>query len=485
MRRSSIAFPIALILLGALFLASNLFPQVRVLDLFSRYWPFLLIGYGTLRSAELVLAYQAGRPLPTAGLSSGEWFLAVFLVFVGGGIAGFTRFARNFPADRITVRGLDVFGEAHERRMSAKVTAPGIQKVIVDNQRGDVRIVATDASEVSVNGSNTIRAFSEQEADKIHNDLGLTAENQNGQVLIRTNHERAPSDVRISSDIEVTVPRSATVECRGRYGDFEVVGVNGNVEVNSDNAGVRLQDLGGNVRIDLRRSDLVRAINVKGAVDVKGRGSDLELENIEGPVTVLASYSGELMFRNLSRSLRYESSSSKISFAQVPGFVRLSRGELMATRINGPSRIESNTKDVRVSEFSGPLEVEVDRGDVELRPGKSVDRMNVTTDNGEVDLVLPEAAKFNLDARVDRGEAQNDWGAPFTMQSEGRGAFLKGANGSGPTLNVRAKRGSVTLRKSTGLEPDWELSDAPRPPRSSDSSDRPRAPRPPSPPSHQ
>jgi DUF4097 and DUF4098 domain-containing protein YvlB len=78
------------------------------------------------------------------------------------------------------------------------------------------------------------------------------------------------------------------VETRGRYGDFDISDIAGEVKVSSDNAGVRLQNIGGEVRVDLRRSDIVRAVNVKKSVEVsvKGRGEDLELEGIEGPVVV-------------------------------------------------------------------------------------------------------------------------------------------------------------------------------------------------------
>jgi len=56
------------------------------------------------------------------------------------------------------------------------------------------------------------------------------------------------------------------------------------------------------VRIDLRKSDIVRAVNVKGLVDIKGHGSDIDLQNIEGQVTVTGAYSGEIQFRNLSNA---------------------------------------------------------------------------------------------------------------------------------------------------------------------------------------
>ena len=49
MRRSSVVGPLILIVIGATFLMRNFIPDFRVLDVLSDYWPWLLIGWGTLR----------------------------------------------------------------------------------------------------------------------------------------------------------------------------------------------------------------------------------------------------------------------------------------------------------------------------------------------------------------------------------------------------------------------------------------------------
>ena len=46
MSRSSIVGPIILILIGALFLANNLRPDIPMLEFLGRFWPFLLIAWG-------------------------------------------------------------------------------------------------------------------------------------------------------------------------------------------------------------------------------------------------------------------------------------------------------------------------------------------------------------------------------------------------------------------------------------------------------
>jgi len=45
MRRGSVIGPLILIGIGALFLFRNLWPEIPLADMISRFWPFLLIAW--------------------------------------------------------------------------------------------------------------------------------------------------------------------------------------------------------------------------------------------------------------------------------------------------------------------------------------------------------------------------------------------------------------------------------------------------------
>ena len=79
---------------------------------------------------------------------------------------------------------------------------------------------------------------------------------------------------------------------------------------------------------------------------------------------------------------------------------------------------------------------------------------------GRIELVLPEKAKFDLQATAEHGEAVNDYGDAIQKETEGRTSTLKGRVGDGPTIRLTANRGSVTVRRE-GTEPS---EDSARPP---------------------
>lgn len=478
MRRGSLVFPLILILIGALFLLNNLHPELSLIRLAGEYWPYLLIGWGLLRCAEILWSYSQGRPMPMAGMSGGEWVLVLFIAMFGSGLFLAQRFSHRWPAGRIGVRGLELLGESYDYPLNGSVQKGAATRVVIENLRGNARIIGGDTNEIRVTGRTTIRAFDENDAKKFYDRVPLEVLDHGGQILIRTNQERAESAQKVSADLDITVPRAMAIQCRGRYGDFDVTGVTGGVEVDSDNAGVRLQDITGEVRMDLRRSDIVRATNIKGGVEIKGRGDDLELENVEGLVNVMASYSGDIQFRNMAKSVHYRSSASEITVEKIPGYLRFTRGELTGVQLVGPIKYTGQTKDVRLSEFTNALELDVNRGDIELRPGKlPLSKMDVRTRNGDVELALPEGSAFELKATTQKGEVENDFGGALHTESMGRGNTIRGSVGNGPALTIETQRGTVTVRKSTGQDADWEVSE-PKPMPPPNPPKLPRAPKP-------
>ena len=124
-------------------------------------------------------------------------------------------------------------------------------------------------------------------------------------------------------------------------------------------------------------------------------------------------------------------------------------------------------------QFTQSVELETDRGDIEMTPGKlPLASIEARSGSGKIELLLPEKAAFQLDATAERGDAVNDFGPQISKETEGRSSTLKGRVGDGPSIHITANRGSVSVRKE-GTAP----SEIPPPP-----GRKSRAPLPPKPP---
>lgn len=448
MRRGSLIGPIMLVVIGGLFLVNNLTPEMPLIELLAQYWPFLLIGWGVLRLGEILSWAIRSQPLPRAGVSGGEWVLVIFICLIGSG----TDFAASkWPRARITMGGLEVFGEAYDFQAEGSQPAADIRRVAVENLRGNVRVVGADSEEVRVESRTTVRAFHLSDAEEVNEQCPLEVLTQGDRIVVRTNQDRLSGSARITTDLEITVPKGVSVEGRGRYGDFDIANIAGDVEIESDNAGVRLAEIGGNARIDLKRSDIVRVVSLKGTLHLEGRGRDVELEHIEGRVTIQGSYSGELLLRDLASPLEFGSKRTELHVEGTPGRIRITLGDLTADNLVGPIRLKTGTRDVSISDFTEELDIEMDRGHIELRPGKEpLARMEVVIKSGDIVLTLPASADFGLMAQARRGEVINEFGPVLQTETEDRGAILKGPEGREPSIRLTTGRGTLIVRKASG-----------------------------------
>jgi len=442
MRHRSLTGPLLLLVIGGLFLWRNLHPETPVFDLLAQYWPFLLIGWGLLRLVEIAF----WRDTRYGGFTGGEIVLVILICMAGSGIWAAHQNGIHFNTGRLIWGGTQ-----YDYPVSASAPAGSATRIVFENPRGNIKMTGADVKEITVTGQKTVRAYSRNDADRTNGNTPVEIVPEGDRLLIRTNQSRAFDNQQISDDLEVTVPRTASVEARGTSGDYEISDVAGDLELASGRGDVRLARVGGNVRLEIDRSDLIRAVDMKGAkLEVQGsRGSDVELENIAGQVTINGPFNGTLDFKNLAKPLQFEGArNTELNVAAVPGRINMDLGEFNGTNLVGPIRLVGSSRDIRIEQFTQSLELENARGDLELHPGRlPLPSIEARTGAGRIDLVLPEKAAFQLDATAERGEAVNDFGSQIRQESDGRSATLKGKVGNGPLLHIVSSRGTISVRK--------------------------------------
>ena len=442
MRRRSITGPILLILLGAGFLIYNLRPDIELFDMLARYWPFLLIAWGSLRLIEVLVDYFRGTLHP-GGFTGGEVVLIIFVCFIGWGMFEAHSHGVHFrPA-------WEAFGEHYDYTVGDQKPAGNASRVVFENHRGNLKIVGADTPDIKVTGRKSVQAMNQAEADRGNDATPLEIVAEGDTITVRTNQDHNPTRGRISEDLEITVPNRVNVEVHGNSGDYDVSEVNGNVDLQGDRSDVRLDKIGGNARVEIQRSDLVRAADLKGKLDLQGKGSDIELENIAGEVTINGSYSGNLEFKNLAQPLHFETPNTDLRLAALPGQISMDLGELTGNNLVGPVHLVTKSKDVKIADFTNSLELETERGDIELQPKHTpLAKIEARSHSGQISLVLPDKASFQLVATTDHGDAVNDFGAPIRKESAGQSSSLKGEVGQGASIHVVTERGSITVSKA-------------------------------------
>ena len=357
--------------------------------------------------------------------------------------------------DRLQVGGLDFFGEPHDYPVNGEAISSRTPHIVLEDFRGDAHFSGMDGLDrVKVEGHKTIRSLDQNQADRANEATALEMAGDANEVIIRLHQERARGPQSVSATLDIAVPKGASIEVHGRRGDLEVNDVNGFVSIASDNAGVKLKNVGGQARVDVRRSDLIHMEGMQGAVEIKGRGSDIELEKMSGAVTINGAYTGTIELHSLAKPLHFTGTQTELTMESVPGDVRMTPGDFTANDVAGPTRLSSRSRDVRITEFTGPLDVTVERGDLFFSASKlPLGRIQAHSRSGDIRLALPAAAQFGLNATTNNGDISNEFGAPLKVEQNGRHATLSGNVGSGPSIELETRRGQIVLQKAAGQKP--------------------------------
>lgn len=469
MRRGSLIAPLLLILIGVVFLIRNISPDWPIMETLVTWWPFILIGWGVIRTIELVFLYTTGRKLPVAGISGGEWALIILLTVVGSTVWGVQRFTRE-GFGKFRIGGVEVFGESFDYVSDPiQVVTGRAPRVYIENLQGVTRVTTADTEEVRITAKKTIRAMDRATADKAHDKTQLKVDKSGDSLSILTNQDRA-ENAKVSSDIEVVLPAGSTLEVRGRGADIDISGVNGDVLIHADDGGVRALRLGGKLTVNARGTDIVRAESVKGNVLLQGRGRDIDLSEITGEVEISGAYSGETTLRKVEKPVHFVSSMTDIRVEKITGELSMSLSNLTMTNVSGPVVIKAKSKDIVLRDIANAINIDVDRGDVEVVQTKlPISRIDVQTRSGDIEVGLPPTATFNINAETVRGEIDNAFNQKLTTESRNRGGQITGSLGSGPEVKLQTSRGRVVVRKSDVGE---SAGSAPPPP--------PKGPKPPS-----
>src|SRR6185437_6452923 len=161
MRPRSITGPLILVVIGVLFLLNNLGHDIPFWSYLADYWPFLLIGIGIIRLAEVLFHFSRGGTAAPSGGGGWIWILVIFA------FPAIWFSANGVRLGRIGAPGsMNILGNVFDYGVSANSSTDGVTRLVLDNINGDLTVHGDDSSDVKVTGHKTVRAFSHNDADR-------------------------------------------------------------------------------------------------------------------------------------------------------------------------------------------------------------------------------------------------------------------------------------------------------------------------------
>jgi DUF4097 and DUF4098 domain-containing protein YvlB len=444
-RRRSIFGGLVMVVLGLLLLANNLQPELRLGSLFYQYWPVLLIIWGLAKLFDYFASRRTGESAPPT-FTGGEFFLLLLILIVGGVLTAAGEFGR-----RVDWEGLPPWMSGTSYSYSAEAAAANVKPdshVTIFTERGDINVIPEDISEIRVLVKKTVTTMRREEdarrrADQVQVEIASVSDGYEVRQV-----DRISEQGRVRVDLEVHLPRKASVEARSTRGNVHISGLAGKVLVTSRSGDTEIRDVAGSVEVQMARGDL-RATDIKGNLRVTGRGSEVEIADVQGEATVEGEFSG-LRFTRVRKSTRFVSQRTDLTVGELAGQLELESGNLNLTDVNGNVSLTTRNKDIRMENISGRINIQNRRGNVDLRLAQAPKlEIEVNNESGSVELSLPAKSAFEISASSRNGDVECDFAGEELKKSEdNRTQKLEGRVGaSGPRIILQTTYGSVVLRK--------------------------------------
>jgi DUF4097 and DUF4098 domain-containing protein YvlB len=339
----------------------------------------------------------------------------------------------------------------------------------VVNDRGAVNVSAADDDKIHVAVHKRINAESQEDADKWNSGTKPQITVSDHTVSLNANTQGA-GDHWIVTDLDVSLPRKASVVISTRRGDVSVMGRDGDADISNQRGDVSLSDINGKASLSLERSS-ARISQVAADVSIQGRGEDISLQDIKGAAHV----SGEFDSIKLSRignAVSFKSARTDMEFSKLNGDLDMDTGDMRANDLVGPFRLLTRSKDVRLLGVSGDVRLQDENGAVEVRMNK-LGSMQIDNRRGDVQIYVPDKAGFHLDARARGGDVQSDF-SELKIDNANDLATASGTIGAGgPRLVINNEHGTIEIRKGSTAA---EVPVAPRAPKAPKAPETPMVP---------
>jgi Toastrack DUF4097/LiaF transmembrane domain len=468
----SISGPLILIAVGLVFLLATM----HVLSLhsvwmwFGHYWPVLLIVLGLIKLVEHYQAQRTGTR--SSGVGVGGAFLIVMLV-VFGLIA--TQTSRvDWEALRNGMHMDDdsdwgwFEGHAYTYDDHLEQDFPAGAMLRVTDTRGAVNITTSDSAKIQVGVRKTIRAESQNEADRWNGNTKPDIKVSGNTVTLNANTQGA-GDHSVTIDLDISVPRNVAVNITNRSGDVSVLGRDGDVEISNQKGDVSVTDVKGKVTLSLENSS-ARISQITGDVSAEGRMKEVSLDTIKGAARLNGDFTENVDLSKISKTVTLKSARTDIEIAKLDGDLSLDSHDLRASTVTGPFRLLTKFKDIRLEGVSGDLRLENEDGAVEVQMTK-MGAVQIDNRRSDISIYVPDKAAFQVNAQTKNGEIESDFTGLNVSNGDERATASGSVGGGGPRLVVNNEHGAIEIRKRSMIAEKPERPEKPEKPEAPEATD--------------
>src|SRR5260370_889099 len=205
-----------------------------------------------------------------ASITSGEVFLVLGLLSLLGIVVAVDYGRVNMPGH------FREWGNSFDFDLEvAPKSVPADARITIRNGRGNISVRPSDEAQIRVSGKKNAKAWNQNDAQKVADGVGVEIVQNGDGYEIRPTGVSA-GDSRISLDLDVAIPKKASLTIRNERGDITVADMAKPVNVTNGVGDVEVRGTTGDVSIETRKSD----------IKVSDTNDDIEINNSSAGITL-------------------------------------------------------------------------------------------------------------------------------------------------------------------------------------------------------
>jgi DUF4097 and DUF4098 domain-containing protein YvlB len=431
-----------LIFVGTILLLHN----YRGLDLrsvFFHWWPLILIVWGALKLFERTLGSRRGES-GGARITPGEVFLVLGLMALIGAVVT-TENVRDHFREWTGDWGNTIESDLDVQPMSV----PSNARITIRAGRGAISVRSSDEAEIRVNGKKGAKSWNDNEARRLAEGTSVEIAKNGDAYEVRP---AGGNESRVTTDLDVVVPKKAAVTVRNDKGDISVADMAASVNVNTGSGNVEVRNTIGDVDIDMRRGD-AKVSSTKGDVKVSGGGDSVDVTDATGNFTVNGEFVGPVRADKVAKGVRFVSHRTDLTVTQLAGHMEAGSGNIEVVDAPGNLILRTHEEEISLENVTGKIKVDNRNGNIEVRfsspPKEDVEINNASA---AISLSLPSGSNFEIVADCHSGDIDSEFEGDSLKQTstESGDSHIEGKYGSGrgPKITLRTSYGSISIHKN-------------------------------------
>ncbi len=461
-RSSGLFSGFVLLSVGLLLLLHN-YGHLDLHQLFTRWWPLLIIFWGAVKLYERTAGRRFGGE--GGGITSGEVMLVVGMLALLGVVV-----AVDFTKEKVG----GIFEEANGESYTFDIdlpeqTIPPNAHVVVKLGRGDISVRPSEGAQLRVSGKKNIRTWGESEADRLAKPVEVKIV-KNGDA-----YEIQPSgydlkDSRIATDLEIAVPKKSSLTLRTEKGDVTVTEMGADVGVTDQYGDVEVRGTAGDVSIEMRKGD-VKVSGTKGDAKISGKGGEIEVVDSAGSLTVDGDFYGPVRADKVAKGVRMISPKTDLTVSALAGHLEAGSGNMDIIDVPGNLTLRTRDAEINVENPGGKVSLDNRNAEINVRYGAPPkDDATITNSSSGISVTVPGSSNFDVEADCHNCDISSEFPGLTPTKSEAGDSRLVGKYGSGrgPKLILKTSYGNISLRRTAislpGKPPKVPAPPAPVPP---------------------